>query len=159
MAQTYDTQSLWEKYEDIAMHFNDLLMKLRMQSLAGIAALSTVIGVFAKEGIGGVKIEWGVAEALFTALALFWVAIWSLDFLYYNRLLMGAVTALKELEAECKPGKEFTVGIKMSTVIEDEFRHSFWERWPSRFHGVLLFYGIVFAVIIAGLVYSAHMKP
>ncbi len=45
-----DVQKLWEKYEDIAMHFNDLLMRLRTQTLAGIAAVSALVGVFAKEG-------------------------------------------------------------------------------------------------------------
>ncbi len=39
---------LWDKYEAITMHFNDLLMKLRTQALAGVAALSAVDGIFAK---------------------------------------------------------------------------------------------------------------
>jgi hypothetical protein len=41
-----DVQCLWEKYEDIAMHFNDLLIRLRTQSLAGVAALSALVGIF-----------------------------------------------------------------------------------------------------------------
>jgi hypothetical protein len=41
---------LWEKYEQIAMHFNDLLIKLRTQALAGVAAISAIVGVFAKSG-------------------------------------------------------------------------------------------------------------
>jgi hypothetical protein len=33
---------VWDKYEAIAMHFNDLLIKLRTQALAAVAALSTI---------------------------------------------------------------------------------------------------------------------
>jgi hypothetical protein len=58
-----DVQCLWAKYEDIAMHFNDLLMRLRSQSLAGIAAVSVLVGVFSKEGIADIQLDWTVAEA------------------------------------------------------------------------------------------------
>ena len=40
---------LWTKYEDIAMHFNDLLIKLRTQALAAVAALTTLCRDFCKE--------------------------------------------------------------------------------------------------------------
>jgi hypothetical protein len=40
--QGWPIQKLWEKYEDITMHFNDLIIKLRTQALAGVAALSTL---------------------------------------------------------------------------------------------------------------------
>lgn len=84
-----DLQKLWAKYEDIAMHFNDLLMRLRSQSLAGIAALATIVGVLAKGEIASLSVSWFVAAMIFVAMALFWIAIWCLDFLYYNRLLRG----------------------------------------------------------------------
>lgn len=151
-------QALWEKYEDIAMHFNDLLMKLRTHSLAVIAALSTAVGIFAKNGTGTFNLDWGAAEALFVAMALFWTAIATLDFGYYNRLLLAAVKAIKELEAECKPGANFTVGIRMSTCIEDEFDQGFWRTLPPRLNGVICFYLIVFAAIVAGIVYSNLMR-
>jgi hypothetical protein len=151
-----DVQSLWEKYEDIAMHFNDLLMRLRSQSLAGIAAASTIITVLAKGEVADVKLDWLVAKDLFLALSIVWVAIWCLDFLYYNRLLMGSVRAIKKLETQTKTGAPFT-GINMSTLIEDEFRYSFWSRWPARFYGVILFYVIVLGVLVAGMIYAQHM--
>ncbi len=155
--QRFDVQALWAKYEDIAMHFNDLLMKLRTQSLAVVAAVATLVGIFAKDGIANISLGWGVAEALLIAMTLFWVAIWCIDFFYYNRLLTGAVTAIKKLELECRPGAAFTVGINMSTIIEDEFRHSIWKRWPTRFNGVFAFYGIVFGVLVAGIWYAHRM--
>ena len=34
---------VWVKYEEITMHFNDLLIKLRTQALAAVAALATIV--------------------------------------------------------------------------------------------------------------------
>lgn len=150
-----DAQTLWAKYEDIAMHFNDLLMRLRSQSLAGIAAISTLVGIFTREGISDIHMDWLVATAMFIAMACFWIAIGCLDLLYYNRLLMGAVAAIIELEGKLKTSR--LDGITMSTSIDGEFKHSLINRQLSRFVGVLLFYGIVFVVIVAGAVFSARM--
>jgi hypothetical protein len=94
----FPIRKLWEKYEDIAMHFNDLIIRLRTQALAGVAALSTLVGIFAKTDLGSFSYTWEIAGFVFSGLSLFWIAIWVLDFGYYNRLLMGAVAALLELE-------------------------------------------------------------
>jgi hypothetical protein len=152
-----DVQCLWAKYEDIAMHFNDLLMRLRSQSLAGIAAVSVLVGVFSKEGIADIQLDWTVAEAIFVALAAFWIAILSLDLLYYNRLLIGAVKALRGLEEQTLPGRTFDGHINMSTLIEAEFSASS-KGGTSRFGGVIAFYVLVFAVIIAGVLWTDHMR-
>lgn len=151
-------QSLWAKYEDIAMHFNDLLMRLRSQSLAGVAAVSALIGIFSKEGALDIHLEWAVAEAIFIALAAFWVAIWCLDLLYYNRLLIGAVTALKELEEKTKPRATFSGYINMSTLIEAQFKKSAWSFTTPRFVGVIAFYVVVFLVIVGGGIFTDHMR-
>jgi hypothetical protein len=147
-----DVQQLWEKYEDIAMHFNDLLMRLRSQSIAGIAALSTIVGLLTKGDVANLRISWLVAAMIFVAMALVWVAIWCIDFLYYNVLLMGAVTAIKQLEAETMRGGP--KWINMSTLIEDQFAEP-----PdiSPFHGVLLFYGIVLGILVAGALFCLNM--
>lgn len=157
-----DVQALWAKYEDIAMHFNDLLMRLRTQSLAGIAAVSTLVGLFSKEGVGDVRLSWEAATAIFIAMALFWVAVWCLDLLYYNRLLVGAVHAITRLEAATKAG-EAVKAIEMSTMIEDEFRGGSRRSRPNSFSGVVLFYLLVLAIIIGGAAFCgymlAHSKP
>src|SRR5689334_15742825 len=90
----YSLFALWKEYEAIAMHFNDLLLKIRTQSLAAIAAFATVASVLLKEeGVGG-QVRWGTLSVVFLALCVFWVAVWIIDFAYYNRLLLGAVRAL-----------------------------------------------------------------
>jgi hypothetical protein len=147
-----DAQKLWEKYEDIAMHFNDLLMRLRSQSIAGIAALSTVVGVLTKGDVTDERVSWLVAAMIFVAMALIWVAIWCIDFLYYNVLLTGAVSALQQLEEETQRGGPKS--INMSTLIEAQFRKP-----PniSSFSGVLLFYGIVLTLLVSGAMFCLVM--
>ena len=86
-----------EKYEEIAMHFNDLLIRLRTQALGGVAALSTLVGLFAKTS-AGVNTSWEIAAVFFLCVCFLWVAVWIIDFCYYNRLLLGAVVALVALE-------------------------------------------------------------
>lgn len=149
---TINAQELWSRYEDITMHFNDLLMRLRSQSVAGIAAISTLVGLFSKEGLADIRMSWLAAAAIFLAMALFWVAIWCLDFFYYNRLLSGAVAALTALEGQIKSGT--VENIQMSTTIEAEFRKPV---STSSYGGVLSFYAIVLIAIVAGAILSATM--
>lgn len=146
-------QDLWAKYEDIAMHFNDLIMRLRTQSLAGIAAVSTLVGLFTKEG-ADIQTDWLVASAIFIAMALFWIAIWCLDFHYYSRLLAGAVAALKKLENETASGN--VARIDISTIIEAEFENPS-PKPKSSSSGALAFYRIVLLVIVAGAAFSGWM--
>lgn len=156
--QTVNVQELWVRYEAIAMHFNDLLIKLRTQSLAGIAAVSTIVGVFPKTGIADAHMNWLIAKAIFAAMACFWVAIWCLDLLYYNRLLDGAVNAIKKLENQTKTGETFDGVINMSTLIDEEFDTPVFNFKRPRFIGVALFYGIVFLVIVAGELFAMRME-
>jgi hypothetical protein len=151
-----DVQSLWAKYEDIAMHFNDLLIRLRTQSLAGVAAISTIVGIFSKDGgVADISLDWVVAEAIFAAMIGFWIAIWCLDMLYYNRLLSGAVNAIIRLEDQTKPGATFDGQIDMSTAIKQRFKQKVrppFQRGASL--GILTFYFIVFGVLVAGFLFA-----
>lgn len=153
-----NAQELWVKYEDIAMHFNDLLMRLRSQSLAGIAALSTIVGVLANAKEASLNVSWLVATMIFVAMVLIWIAIWCLDFFYYNRLLVGAVNAITQIESETKAGKNLADGINLSTLIEGEFKNrALRSDIFVPFKGVLLFYGIVLATLVSGAVLGVVM--
>lgn len=163
--QEMDAQRLWEKYEDIAMHFNDLLMKLRTQSLAGVAAVSSLVGIFSKEGPGSAHLEWVVAQAIFAALIGFWIAIAFLDLGYYNRLLNGSVNAIIELEGKTVKTAEqdtaataqFNGEINMSKKIEAQFDKPFWNLKKRSYDGVVAFYAIVLLVLVAAF-FFAHWR-
>ena len=91
--------ALWDKYESVAMHFNELTIRLRTQALGaltGVVAISGFAVTFAQKAES--RAQWVV---LFGALLFFtfaWIAIWVLDLGYYNKLLWGAVQAILEHE-------------------------------------------------------------
>jgi hypothetical protein len=150
---------VWKKYEEVAMHFNDLLMRLRIQALAGVAALAVLAGIFSNVKTYNFHGTWLIAAGAFGALCLLWVAIWVLDMLYYNRLLIGSVVAIIDLEEKSKETTTIS-RLEISSIIEK----SVWNKLPapiglrSRWYllrGVILFYLIVFFTLLTGLYLSA----
>lgn len=145
--RTFET---WCKYEDIAMHFNDLLIQLRTRSLAGIGAVAALIGIFADNLNDDPYVNWVIASSIFAALAVVWVAIFFLDVFYYNRLLRGSVAAILEIEAHSKFPAPNTK-LQLSTKIVQEFDRPI----PHNTNfGVIAFYVLVFFLIFAALVLS-----
>src|SRR5208337_911230 len=110
----------WVEQEKIAMHFNDLIIKVRTQALGGLAAIIGVGGAIIHERGSSTAFPWELVAAIFFFLTAFWVAIWILDFLYYNRLLIGAVDSLLTLEKQMECGQP--IEIKMSHKIEEAVR-------------------------------------
>ena len=87
-------QDAWKVSEDVAMHFNNLLLGFRLKAIGGIA-VGAVVGVGLKVGDFANPI---VVLGLFVGLAVIWVLVWATDFFYYYRLLAGAVDELLRLE-------------------------------------------------------------
>jgi hypothetical protein len=146
---------LWAKYEDITTHFNDLLMKLRTQALAGVATLSTAVGIFAKSESQSANV-WQLAGFTIIGLCLVWIAIWVLDAFYYNRLLAGAVHALKQIENESKSNRHVPE-IGFSTAIEDVVLRKICSKQEG---GVRAFYLIILIALVggAGVCFYEHHK-
>lgn len=140
----------WEKHEQIAMHFNDLIIKVRIQALGAIAALITIGGVLLKTLPAEPHQPWGLIATVLTILLVFWIAIWLLDFCYYNRLLAGAVASIVALEEAINKDEKIT--FNMSHMIESAVVGNNSNKGPLV--GPLLFYSIVSAVLFIGLVYS-----
>ncbi len=149
---------VWKAYEDVAMHFNDLLLRLRIQALAGVAALAILASIFSNVRTFNFQGTWIIAAACFFGLTLIWGAICALDLLYYNRLLVGSVAAIRKIEELSKTDTHATE-LDLSTHIEQAVRGN----GPKpMLWGVALFYGIVFVTLLAGLVattYSALNYP
>lgn len=144
----------WEKHEKIAMHFNELILKIRIQALGAIAAIVTIGGVLLKADTSSPNLPWGLIACVFAALFVFWIAIWLLDFLYYNRLLMGAVDCLLAIENAIAAGKP--IAFEMSHKIEDAvIGKPPVHREKGSLRGPTLFYVIVAAVLFVGAAYSA----
>ena len=143
--------AVWTEYERVAMHFNDLIIRLRTQSLGGVAAVATIATVLSRGDISH-ELRWGTLTVTFFLLSLFWIAVWVLDFGYYNRLLLGAVDAIIELEKRSSDTR-YVSRIDLSTRIEAavlrgtsgraEAARRTWARW--------WFYTIVLAGLLISL--------
>lgn len=152
----FDSFEAWKEYEAVAMHFNELLMRLRSQSLAAVAAVAAVAGVVVRGDIS-VHVRWTTLAATCAVLALFWLAIWILDFTYYNRLLIGAVDALIEIESQTKHTNrvaELTLSTRIEAAVAGDRRPGGGRLQKNR--GGWWFYGIVFATLVAGSVISVR---
>jgi hypothetical protein len=146
--------SVWKEYESVAMHFNDLLIRLRTQALGGVAALAALAAVMVRGDLAP-ELRWTVLVCAFIVLILFWVAVWILDMRYYNRLLYGAVKALLETEQLSRENKPLP-GLVLSTRIEQSAEQGV--KRSAAGHGfsggrltVWLFYGSVCLGLLTGL--------
>lgn len=151
---------VWKNYEDVAMHFNDLIIRLRIQSIGGVAALITILGVVSKTCNEKGAFNYPLAFMAIICLILFWIAIWILDMRYYNRLLEGSVKAILELE---KNKETFLAkkNINLSHCIKDAFSARF-EHEPEGIYnraktGRNLFYIVVFSALIIILLSVFYM--
>jgi hypothetical protein len=140
------------------MHFNDLLMKLRTQALAGVAALSALVGIFGQTDKQATN--WKMAAIVFGFLICFWVAIWIIDFLYYNRLLLGAVRAILDLEENSKTQttiKHIDVSTKIELAVAGELGVSDDRCRDLRLSlGRWVFYSVVLFALLCGFALSAY---
>ncbi len=159
-----DLLEAWVKHEDIAMHFNQMILKVRIQALGALAAIITIGGIVLKafpQAVGTAssstvqasKMPWELAAGALSVLLVFWVAIWVLDFLYYNRLLKGAVDAILKLENEINSHKD--IEIVMSHKIEDAVRGRGQTHLDGgMIKGPLFFYLIVAMLLVLGILFS-----
>jgi len=106
----------WSRCEDIAMHFNELAVKFRLQALAGLVIAGTITAAAVK---GGLTTSWALVGGGLAALAVMWLAVAAIDAFYYGRLLRGAVEELEDLERRLGPD-----GFQISTKIEHATRWS-----------------------------------
>jgi hypothetical protein len=143
---------LWKEYEQVTMHFNDLIIKLRSQSLGAVAAFATLAGVVAKSDTKP-EVRWGLLTGAFGLLSVFWVAVLALDLGYYNRLLAGAVDTLLTIESKSL-GSEKVDRIELSTKIEE--RVATGGVGNNRYR--IVFYVLVLAALLAGCAISAYMR-
>lgn len=107
---------LWRHYEDVAMHFNELLIRLRTQALGALAAIVAAGGSYFGYFTGTHKTRpWPEITVISLLLLIAWCTIWFIDLNYYSRLLRGAVNALIQIE------KDSAGEIYLSTRIEEMF--------------------------------------
>lgn len=130
---------IWFHYEEVAMHFNDLLMQYRLQLMGGIGALGTVASYL----IGGKvadhrRREWLRFQVVLGMTVLVTAAA-ALDVFYYKELLGGAVEALTTLEAQ-HPHLQLSTTIKRRVGLGDD--------------AIFFVYGSLLALLISATIWS-----
>lgn len=140
---------LWCKYEDVAMHFNDLIMRLRTQALGaltGVVAISGFAMNFTSKPSSAT--EWTILFGTFVFFTIAWVALFVLDLGYYNKLLEGAVHAIVDHEGRTPAiAANGLTKINLSTIIKN---HSRCYKFTVVVFYILVFIGLVGASGYAG---------
>lgn len=116
MAVDQTTIDLWFHYEEVAMHFNNLIMQYRLQLMGGIGVIGTVSGYLVGEKVTDHYRALMLRALVSSGLLMLIFAAATLDLYYYNELLRGAVDALLEIE---KKHEE----LNLSTSIKSRFPH------------------------------------
>lgn len=112
MQNEINVVELWFHYEEVAMHFNDLLMQYRLQLLGGFGAVGTVASYLIGGRVDDQRRRNWLRFLVSAGMLVLLAAAASLDVWYYDRLLRGAVKALLELETQ-------NPQIQLSTRIEE----------------------------------------
>ena len=106
--------ALWFHYEELAMHFNQLIIQYRLQLMGGVGAIGAIAAylINAKAPLYAQR-----RLRLIVSMLLFFLVLAAgvLDFFYYHQLLEGAVEAILELEAK-------TQHINISTRIHERVK-------------------------------------
>lgn len=152
VAEEHDIFEVWKEYERIAMHFNELIIQLRVRALGGIAAISALVG-FLSKGDTPEDFRWGIFAAVFGVLVVVWIAIIFLDIFYYDRLLNGAVSAIFYIEEESKTKTKIKM-LNLSHLIEESVRGKTEKIKEGIFSGRRWFYGLVLAALIGSFYFS-----
>lgn len=106
--------SLWFHYEEIAMHFNELIIQYRLQLMGGAGAIGAVASYLVGSKVESEIDRHKLRAFISTGLLLIFIAAACLDLFYYNELLSGSVDALIELESKYPE-------LNMSTSIKARF--------------------------------------
>ncbi|MBK7134757.1 MAG: hypothetical protein IPH73_00520 [Rhodocyclales bacterium] len=146
MEPTHEQIELWYHYEEIAMHFNQLILQYRLQLMGGAGAIGAISSYLIGANVSDIGKRYWLRFLIASGLFVILCAAAALDVLYYNELLQGAVDALIEYE-------RLHPGINMSTYIEKRFSaYPAGGRMP-----IYLTYGILLVPLFLFVIWSACM--
>ena len=109
-----DVVQLWFHYEEIAMHFNELIIQYRLHLMGGIGLIGALSGYLIGNNVESPYMRHKLRALISSGLLVLFIAAAYLDLGYYNELLRGAVDALEKFESEHKE-------VYLSTYIVNRF--------------------------------------
>lgn len=118
----------WKLTIKVQMHFNELILKFRTGSISVLTVMfAAAVTSFKLVGQDlAVDLRWVICMLLF-----FWLALFCLDYYYYNKLLLGSVEHAKKFDGALFDGAS---NKSLTASISDEVS----SRWSNLC--VILFY-------------------
>jgi hypothetical protein len=112
--------TLWFHYEEIAMHFNELIIQYRLQLMGGVGAIGVLASYLTIQynEVSPIGKIWAITSAL-TLILVFGAAI--LDIFYYSRLLDGAVEELIQFE---KSHSSINMSTRIAATVDGGARYA-----------------------------------
>jgi len=104
---------LWFHYEEVAMHFNELIIQYRLQLMGGAGAIGALSAYLIGDKVADKRKRYWLRSLASSGLFVLVLAAAMLDLLYYNKLLLASVEALVDFEKAHPP-------LNMSTHIAEE---------------------------------------
>lgn len=125
----------WVQCEEIAMHFNKLILDFRVRALGGVSvAVGVMIATLKTESVDRHLPYLG---GWLVAMAVIWCAVALIDRYYYQRLLHGVVIEILRIEREYG-GNFLRASRQIEHTVNDELgNNKSWPRWA--FYGLPLF--------------------
>lgn len=105
---------LWWHYEEIAMHFNELIIQYRLQILGGTGGLLALFSFLVNSTTDDHKKRIRIRPYISLVFLVIFSAAAVLDVYYYSKLLSGAVEVIVDLESKHPE-------LNMSTHIKSKF--------------------------------------
>jgi hypothetical protein len=109
-----ETIQLWYHYEQIAMHFNELIIQYRLQLMGGAGAIGALSTYFIGSHVRPARRRHMIRSWISTIILILFSSAAILDIFYYDKLLQGAIDVLLQFELKHPE-------INMSTHIESTF--------------------------------------
>jgi hypothetical protein len=115
-----DESRAWAKAEDVAIHFNEMIMNFRLKAVGAVTLAAGLVGsVLLGKGEPPPSINLYTFALGIWFIAIVWVAIMLIDLFYYHRLLLGAVDEVLRIE-ESSGGR-----LRLSTQIKKRAEEGF----------------------------------
>ncbi len=146
---------LWEKTEDVAMHFNELILNLRLKVVGAITVGAGLFGstLITRENAVTPHANYVLFEFAMGFLAVVLAAFIAIDLFYYQRLLHGAVIEAIRLERATKGLVQLSITIeRVVTGKEDPGE----DKAVAVGLGRWLFYGLPLAALLLSLGFAHH---
>ena len=138
----------WVQCEEIAMHFNKLIMDFRLRALGGVALSSGFMVAMLRDESFDRHIPFLAAWLI--AMCVVWIAIGIIDRFYYQRLLHGVVIEILRIEADYG-GNFLRCSRQIEHTVNDGLgNEKHWPRWAFYLLPLIpLFGGAIWCFCIA----------